>query len=61
MLIQNWKDNNQASSSTYVDHTGTLRDTKTDKAIEERPQEGQDDAQDSMRRSASIAFPARQR
>ncbi|KAH8089167.1 acyltransferase ChoActase/COT/CPT [Filobasidium floriforme] len=48
VLIQNWKDNNQASSSTYVDHTGTLRDTKTDKAIEERTHEGQDSAEDSM-------------
>ena len=49
ILIQNWKENNQASDSTYVDHTGTLRDSKTNKAIEERLMEGKEDAEDSMR------------
>lgn len=48
ILIQNWKENNQATSSTYVDHTGVLRDVTTNKAIETVFQRTPGDVEDSM-------------
>lgn len=48
LLILNWKENNQSGNNTYVDHTGVVRDVRTNKAIEAKVKDDEDQ-EDSMR------------